>query len=322
MTRKITIIGGGAWGSAIASALAKQGRIVRILTRRRKTADELMNGISPALGLPITPPTMATTDPKAAISDSCAIIMVVPVAATTAMLAAIKPYVGEAIPIAFAAKGFDKETKDIITKAADKICDNPKVILSGPSFADEVALGKPAAIVAASHNKMAAEIIAGFFEGTNIRVYTSNDPTGVAAAGAIKNVIAIACGIAHGLKLGDNAKAAIMTRGIAEAARLVEAMGGKKQSLFGLAGVGDIALTAASSHSRNFAFGNALAENAPPTGKLAEGQYAADIIASKALELNIDMPITNAVNRIIKKQTNIKDEIKAILERPTNQEWR
>ncbi len=321
MTRNITIIGGGAWGSAIASVLAEQKHSVRILVRRSEVAADIMQGQSPALGLPITPPIIATTDPQEATKDAEAIIMVVPVSATTAMLNVIKSYMGEAIPIAFAAKGFDKETKDIITKAADEICKNPKVILSGPSFADEVALGKPAAIVAASDNENAAKTIAGFFDGTNIRVYTSDDPIGVAAAGAIKNVIAIACGIAHGLKLGDNAKAAIMTRGIAEAARLVEAMGGNKQSLFGLAGVGDIALTTASNHSRNFAFGNAIAEGVEPTGSLAEGQYAADIIASKARELNIDMPITEAVNKIIKKQTNITDAIKAILERPTNQEW-
>ncbi len=321
MTRKITIIGGGAWGSAIASVIAKQNHNVKILVRKSAIADELMKGISPALGLPITPPTLATTDPQNALEKTQAIIMVVPASATTAMLKTIKPYINSNIPIAFAAKGFDPKTKNIITHAADEICNNPKIILSGPSFADEVALGKPAAIVAASHNKIAAQTIAGFFEGTNIRIYTSDDPTGIAAAGAIKNVIAIACGIAHGLNLGDNAKAAIMTRGIAEAARLVEAIGGNKQSLFGLAGVGDIALTAASNHSRNFAFGNAIAENKQQTGKLAEGKYAADIIASKALDLNIDMPITNAVNRIIKKQTNINDEIKAILERPTNQEW-
>ena len=322
MTSSIAIIGGGAWGSAIASVTAKNGFDTRILTRRDDLAHALNEGFSPALDdLPITAPQCATTDPALALQGVDAVIIVVPVSATASTLDQIKPHLPQDIPVAFAAKGFEPERDQLIPHFAAGYIDNPIVMFSGPSFADEVAMGKPAALVAASDHADAAAKIASFFHGSTLRVYVSDDPIGVAVGGAVKNVIAIASGIISGLNLGDNARAALMTRGLAEATRLANGMGGKTETLFGLAGLGDMTLTCSGPHSRNFAFGLALGQGNMPSGKLAEGQHSCTVIARRAQREGVEMPITQAVGRVVSGQGDIKAEIAALMERPVDTEW-
>jgi len=320
--RRIAVIGGGAWGSAIASALAKAGHVTKVLTRRDDLAQALMEGRSPALNdLPITPPMLASTDAEAVVSDAEAVMMVVPVRATESSLSELKPYLGADVPIAFAAKGFIPGADDLIPSIARDIIASPLVMFSGPSFADEVAKGLPAALVSASEDSEAAKMIASIFAPTSMRVYSSDDVIGVAVGGAVKNVIAIASGITAGLGLGDNARAALLTRGLAEATRLAVAMGGRSETLFGLAGLGDMALTCSGPHSRNFAFGLALGQGKTPPGQLAEGQYSSAVIARRAAALGVDMPITMAVDRVVSGKAELAAEIKLLLARPAAMEW-
>ena len=322
-SKKIAVIGGGAWGSAIATALVETGQDVGVLTRRADLAESLLAGVSPALdNMKITPPSRAGVDPKAIVSGADAVIMVVPVRATEASLNAMKPFLDSSCPIAFAAKGFVPGVDDLLPHVAQNLIDNPLVMFSGPSFADEVAKGLPAALVAASDDSAAANHIAGLFSNSVMRVYTSDDPIGIAVGGAVKNVIAIASGITAGLGLGDNARAALMTRGLAEATRLAVAMGGQAETLFGLAGLGDMALTCSGPHSRNFAYGLALGQGQAPSGQLAEGQYSSSVIARRAKAENVDMPITMAVDRVVSGKADLAEEIKALLARPAAQEWR
>lgn len=322
MTKSIALIGGGAWGSALASVIARAGHDTRILVRRAELANALQAGISPMLDhMRITPPTISSTDPDSVLRQADAVIMSVPISATMKNLAIIKPYLSSNIPVAFAAKGLELQENALLPVVAAKILSNPLVMLSGPSFADEVASNKPAALVSASHDQEAASLIASFFEGTLIRVYTNSDPIGVAIGGAVKNVIAIASGIVGGLSLGDNARAALLTRGLAETVRFAIAMGGRRETLFGLAGIGDMALTCSGPNSRNFAFGYALATGAPPPGKLAEGQFAVSAIVRRAAILEIEMPITEAVYRVIFKGADPQSEIATLLARPSGHEW-
>ena len=325
--QKIAVIGGGAWGSAIASSLASLGHDVGILTRRDDLAEALMAGQSPSLapalsGITITAPKRAGVEAKDIVAGCDAVMVAVPVSATVSCLEEIKPYIDPDCPVAFAAKGFVPGADDLIPHVAKTIIANPLVMFSGPSFADEVAKGLPAALVAASDNDQAATEIANLFSGGAMRVYTSPDPIGVAVGGAVKNVIAIASGITAGLGLGDNARAALMTRGLAEATRLAVAMGGQAETLFGLAGLGDMALTCSGPHSRNFAFGLALGEGQTPSGKLAEGQYSSAVIARRAAAEGVDMPITQAVDRVVSGKADLAEEIKSLLARPAAQEWR
>ena len=326
-TQKIAVIGGGAWGSAIASSLASLGHDVGILTRRGDLAEALLSGVSPSLApalgsIAITAPKRAGVRAEDIVADCDAVIVAVPVSATEASLNEITPFLDSDCPVAFAAKGFVPRADDLIPHVAKTIIDNPLVMFSGPSFADEIAKGLPAALVAASDNDQAAVQIAELFLGSVMRVYTSPDPVGVAVGGAVKNVIAIASGITAGLGLGDNARAALMTRGLAEATRLAVAMGGQAETLFGLAGLGDMALTCSGPHSRNFAFGLALGEGQAPSGKLAEGQYSSAVIARRAATEGVDMPITQAVDRVVSGKADLAEEIKSLLARPAAQEWR
>ena len=319
----IAVIGGGAWGAAIASTLAKIGHDVGVLTRREDLASSLMQGHAPALGdIAITAPSDASTDPERVVKDADAVIVVVPVCATLETLETIKPFLKPNCPIAFAAKGFVPGADDLIPHVASAILANPLVMFSGPSFADEVAKGLPAALVSASSDQDAAAQIAGLFTESVMRVYSSPDPVGVAVGGAVKNVIAIASGITAGLGLGDNARAALMTRGLAEATRLATALGGRKETLFGLAGLGDMTLTCSGPHSRNFAYGLALGQGQLPSTLLAEGQFSSAVIARRAVKEGIEMPITQAVDRVISGQGNLEEEIKSLLARPASQEWR
>ena len=320
--RRVAVIGGGAWGSALASALAGNGHAVSILKRRPDLAAALARGISPALdGLAITAPALATTDTAEVLEGAEAVVMVVPVSATASSLETLRPHLPAEAPVAFAAKGLEPQDNALICDFAAGAIDNPVVMLSGPSFADEVAMGKPAGLVSAGHDDAAARQIAGLFAGSHIRVYSSDDPSGVAVGGAVKNVIAIASGITAGLKLGDNARAALLTRGLAEATRLAVALGGRQETLFGLAGLGDMTLTCSGPHSRNFAYGLALGEGRVPDGKLAEGRHSCAVIARRAAQAGVEMPITEAVARVVAGEGDIMDEITQLMARPADSEW-
>ena len=319
--RAVAVLGGGAWGSALASCLAARGHDTRVWVRRPEHAEALAAGESPALDAGITAPSLATTDIDAALDGVERVVAALPVAATDATIDLLRGRVDDGLPVAWVAKGLVPSGKALIPVHAGEQLPNPPVVLSGPSFADEVAAGKPAALVAAGRDKDAALAIAGLFRDSTIRVYTSTDPVGVAVGGAVKNVIAIASGIVGGIGLGDNARAALITRGLAETARFALALGGRQETLFGLAGLGDMVLTCSGPHSRNYSLGLALASGEQMPGKLTEGKYSASLVRNRADSLGVDMPITAAVSRVLEEGADIQEEIGRLLQRPVDSEW-
>ena len=319
-TRAVAVLGGGAWGSALASSLAAGGHDVRIWVRGGGLAEALMAGNSPALDTAITAPRLATTDVDEALDGAGRVVAALPVSATDATIDLLDGRVGGEVPVAWAAKGLVPAGDELIPVHAARKLPNPAVMLSGPSFADEVAAGKPAALVAAGDDSTAARDIAELFRGGTVRVYTSADPVGVAVGGAVKNVIAIASGIVGGIGLGDNARAALVTRGLAETIRFAVALGGQRETLSGLAGLGDMVLTCSGPHSRNYALGLALASGGPEPSKLAEGRHSASVIHRRAESLGVDMPITAAVARVLDGGADIQDEIGRLMQRPVEGE--
>ena len=318
--RTVAVLGGGAWGSALASTLAAGGHDVRIWTRGAGQAEALAAGESPALGMAVTAPRLATTDIEEALGGADRVLAALPASATDATIDLLDGRIGGEVPVAWAAKGLVPAGDELIPAHAARRLPNPAVVLSGPSFADEVAVGKPAALVSASDDPVAAQGIAGLFRGGKVRVYTSADPVGVAVGGAVKNVIAIASGIVGGIGLGDNARAALVTRGLAETARFAVALGGEPETLSGLAGLGDMVLTCSGPHSRNYALGLALSSGEPEPPKLAEGRHSASVIRRRAESLGVDMPITAAVARVLDEGADIRDEVDRLMRRPVEGE--
>ena len=194
------------------------------------------------------------------------------------------------------------------------------IVFSGPTFADEVASGRPAAITAATQNQAAADSVQALFEGSPLRVYASKDPVGVAIGGAMKNVIAIAAGCASGLGLGDNARAAIITRGLAEMRRFTTALGGQSETVYGLSGAGDLALSCSGPHSRNMAYGLALGQGRAPDSVLAEGRHTVAALAARARSVGVELPITDAVDKVVNHQHNLQEVVNGLLARRAGHE--
>ena len=321
----IVIIGGGSWGSAIASSLQRAHQPVMVLTRCQQTVDMLKQGQCPKLlDCPPIAPLLATTD-HTCLGTATMIFVAVPVQANAECFDIIKTQQAGSTPaiVALCAKGIVGDNQAgamLLTKLAHSMMPRHEVaVFSGPSFADEVFSGLPAALVAAGRDR-ATKTIQDAFEGSNLRVYRNTDSVGVALAGAMKNVIAIAAGCAVGLGLGDNAKAAILTRGLSEIARLSSVMGAKSDTVYGLAGVGDLALTCAGPPSRTMAFGMALGRGEPPSGQLAEGSRTVAALAHLAAHHKIDAPITNAVDKLVNHGEDLHQIVAGLLARPAHTE--
>ena len=321
----IVVIGGGGWGSAIASSLQRAQQPVTVLARNQQTVDMLAQGYCPRLPdcAPIAPLT-ATTD-HTCLAAATMIFVAVPVQANAESFDLINTQQVGSKPaiVALCAKGIvgdDQAGAMLLTKLAHTMMPRHEVaVFSGPSFADEVFSGLPAALVAAGRDR-ATKTIQDAFEGSNLRIYRNTDSVGVALAGAMKNVIAIAAGCAVGLGLGDNAKAAILTRGLSEIARFSAVMEAKSDTVYGLAGVGDLALTCAGPHSRNMAFGMALGRGETPSGQLAEGSRTVAALAHLAAHHNIDVPITNAVDKLVNHGEDLHQIVAGLLARPAHTE--
>ena len=321
----IVVIGGGGWGSAIASSLQRAQQPVTVLARNQQTVDMLAQGHCPRLPdcAPIAP--LAATTDHTCLAAATMIFVAVPVQANAESFDLINTQQAgsKAAIVALCAKGIvsdDQADAMLLTKLAHTMMPRHEVtVFSGPSFADEVFSGLPAALVAAGRDR-ATKTLQDAFEGSNLRIYRNTDSVGVALAGAMKNVIAIAAGCAVGLGLGDNAKAAILTRGLSEIARFSAVMGAKSDTVYGLAGVGDLALTCAGPHSRNMAFGMALGRGETPSGQLAEGSRTVAALAHLAAHHNIDVPITNAVDKLVNHGEDLHQIVAGLLARPAHTE--
>ena len=322
-TGEIVVIGGGSWGGALADQLLKGKNSVTVLTRSQETADALKQARLVTLPqVRLKQPVSSTIHPEC-LGSAELVLIAVPVSATTQAIQLVRSYASKKAIILFTGKGLlphpQKGGVFLPEWVNESLVEfNPYGLLSGPSFADEVISDKPAAVMIASNSLSLSCVIADYFSMSCLRCYVGDDIIGVAVGGAIKNIIAIAAGIATGLELGDNARAALVTRGLAEISRLAVKIGGKSKTLNGLAGMGDLMLSCSGPHSRNMGYGMALARKQEPEKKLVEGSEAAALLNSRAEYEDIELPIAQAVYRILKNPKTIEKEIRELLSRAVN----
>jgi len=268
-----------------------------------------------------------TSDLPAAIFETDIIVCVVPSQHVRGVFSHIAPLLTSNQIIVSASKGIEEQTFLRMSQVLASITDNPFAVLSGPSFAQEVAGGSPAAIVAAANDIRLAQLIQRDFSSASMRIYTNDDVTGVELGGSLKNVIALAAGVVKGLNLGHNSVAALITRGIAEITRLAVACGGRRQTLAGLSGVGDLILTCTGELSRNRSVGIELGRGralddilAGMGGKVAEGVRSTTAALGLAARYGVEMPITEQVDAILHRNKKPADAIRDLMSRPGRNE--
>lgn len=324
--QKISLLGGGAWGTALALTCARAGRDVTLWEHDPANAESLETKRESRFlpGVRLESKIKVTRDLESA-AGADAILLVVPAQVVRSVVSALAPSLRANTPIIACAKGIEHGThkfmSEIIAECAPKAM---PTILSGPSFASDVARGLPTAVTIAAADDTIAQELAGALNTGTFRPYHSNDVRGVELGGAAKNVLAIAAGIVAGRSLGASAAAALITRGFAELMRFGRAYGAKPETLMGLSGLGDLILTCSTSQSRNFSFGVALGKGETPDagtqGKLAEGAFTAPVLLEMAREKSIDVPISAAVAAVLVKKLSVDDAIAALLTRPLKAE--
>lgn len=331
MTDALAVLGAGSWGTALAIALARRGHDVRLWSRTAAAA-EAMNALRVnARFLPdmVLPPSLtATADLAGALQGAHGVLVAVPSSAFRHMLRQLRPLLAQP-EIAWATKGLEEEHGTLLHQvaAAELGPDVACVALSGPSFSAEVALGLPTALVVASPDAAAAEAWVGRLHGGVLRAYRSDDLVGVQVGGAVKNVLAIAAGIADGLGFGANARAALITRGLAEIRRLGLQLGAHPETFLGLSGVGDLVLTCTDNQSRNRRVGLALAEGKTAAeavaslGQVAEGVVTARAVRQLAQRLGVNMPICGEVYRVLYEQRDVRQAVQDLLAREPSAEF-
>ncbi len=308
--QRATVLGDGSWGTALALLLVRNGVQTRLWSAFPEQTEALRAArenkrFLPGIELP--PELEFQADPFTAVEGSELVVSAIPTQFLRGVAERFEDAIGGQVPIASATKGLEIESLRTPTQIlADVFGERPLCVLSGPSHAEEVALGKPASVVAASHDLDVARLVQLAFNSSSFRVYTHADPLGAELAAACKNVVAIAAGISDGLELGDNAKAALLTRGMVEMARFGKARGAARETFFGLAGVGDLVTTCCSKHSRNRAVGEAigrgkkLAEILADMSMVAEGVWTTKaLFGPEAEHANLDMPIASEVHAVL-----------------------
>jgi glycerol-3-phosphate dehydrogenase (NAD(P)+) len=324
---RIAVLGGGAWGTALAETAVRAGRSVTLWEFDARNAEHLTKLRQSKFlpGFNIDDRIVVTRElGEAAKAD--AILVVVPAQqAVRSVLTAIEAHIAKGTPLVVCAKGIEHGTHKFMTEIiAECAPSGLPAILSGPSFASDVARGLPTAVTLACKNGKVAEALAYALSSATFRPYHSTDVRGVEIGGAAKNVLAIAAGIVAGRGLGASASAAMVTRGFAELVRFGKAFGAKAETLTGLSGLGDLTLTAGGPQSRNFSFGAALGKGEPPDkashGKLAEGAFTASVLVEMAREKKIEMPISSAVAEVIAGRLSVDKAIESLLTRPIREE--
>ncbi|MGE5166109.1 MAG: NAD(P)H-dependent glycerol-3-phosphate dehydrogenase [Sphingobacteriales bacterium] len=324
--QRIAVLGGGAWGTALAITCARAGRDVTLWEFDAKNAEHL-SGKRESLFLPgvkLNERVKVTRD----LSDAAradAILLVVPAQAMRAVVGSVAKLLPGAIPLVACAKGIEHGTHKFMTEIIAECA--PKAvpaILSGPSFAADVARKLPTAVTIAAADAKVAIALAHAINAGAFRPYHSTDVRGVELGGATKNVLAIAAGIVTGRGLGASASAALATRGFAELVRFGKAYGAKTETMMGLSGLGDLILTCSTPQSRNFSCGVALGKGEKPDtaahGKLAEGVFTAPVLLEMAREKNVEMPISAAVAAVLTDKMSIDEAIESLLTRPLKSE--
>ncbi|MBX9929993.1 MAG: NAD(P)-dependent glycerol-3-phosphate dehydrogenase [Methylobacterium sp.] len=320
----VAVIGGGAWGTALANAAGSAGRPVTLWLRDAEAAARLQQTRENARYLPgvkLNERIRATAD-ATALSRAGIVLMVTPAQTLRGVLSDLRPSLSPEASIVLCAKGIERGSDAFMSAVAADILgpDTAVAVLSGPSFAADVARGLPTAVTLAAGDAALAARLAASLSGPALRLYHTDDVRGVEIGGAGKNVLAIASGIVAGRGLGESARAALIARAFAELMRFARSLGGRPETLMGLSGLGDLVLTASSPQSRNFAFGERLGRGASPEqasgGKLAEGAFTAAALVALARRSGVEMPVAEAVAAVVSGQVSIEAVIAALLARP------
>jgi glycerol-3-phosphate dehydrogenase (NAD(P)+) len=327
---QLAIIGAGAWGTALGLVARRAGSAAVIWARDHAIADAIDRHHANPIYLPdvtLDPDIAATTHFDQAISGAEAALVAVPAQYLRDVLMIFGSHLPPTMPLLLCAKGIETGSlKTMSELVAELHPENPLAVLSGPSFAAEVARDLPTAVTIASRDAGVAEIFAAALGNPKFRPYLSEDPLGAEIGGAVKNVLAIACGILDGLKLGDNARAALITRGLAEMTRLGIAKGARAETFAGLSGLGDLVLTCSGAQSRNHSLGvslgcgESLAEALVGRRSVVEGVASAASIAALAARLEVEMPIVAAVDAVLHRGMAIEPMIEGLLARPRRSE--
>lgn len=323
--KRVGVIGAGSWGTALAITLADNGHDVRIFARNKKQVEDLIEDREnrkylPGIRLPenIRP----CADKGEALENADVVLFSTPAQAFSSVLEETMPYITDDMTVINVAKGLEKKTLKRLSEIAaehgitDKYC-----VLSGPSHAEEVGKRLLTAIVAVSTDQETAEEVQNMFSTNYLRVYTGNDVIGAELGGALKNIIALGAGVTDGMGFGDNTKAALMTRGIAEMKRLGIAMGGDPMTFSGLTGIGDLIVTCTSMHSRNRRCGILMGKGASPDeavsqiGMVVEGMYTAEAAYELSKKMGVEMPITAATYKVIRGEVDAKEALKNLMAR-------
>jgi len=320
------VIGAGAWGTALAIAIARNGYEVLLWGRDAEHVSEMQATSSNERYLPglVFPESLrVTTDLQNALSVAAHILISVPSTAFVPMLEKIKPYIAKTVPVSWATKGLTPETGRFLYDTATDILgdSHPLAVISGPSFAAVVAKNLPTAVTVAAKNETFASALASAMHSPTLRVYTTDDVLGVQLGGTVKNVMAIGAGIADGLGYGANTRAALITRGMSEILRLAKELGAQTETLFGLSGIGDLILTCTDDQSRNRQLGLAIGrglsveEAVIEVGKTVEGMHAAREVMQQAKQVGIEMPIVEQVCKILFEGYDPRQAVLELLER-------
>ncbi|MCC5978266.1 MAG: NAD(P)-dependent glycerol-3-phosphate dehydrogenase [Salinarimonas sp.] len=324
---RVGVIGAGAWGTALANAIAGAGHDVVLWGRDPDAASTIESARENARYLPgvTLHERISVTSDLRALSDIAFALLVTPAQTAREVGAAAALVLPAGVPLILCAKGIERETGYFLCDVISETCPGLSIgILSGPSFAADVARGMPTAVTLAFREPGLAERLAALISGPALRIYHGADVRGVEIGGATKNVLAIACGAAIGRGLGESARAALIARGFAEILRFAQAYGGQPETLMGLSGLGDLVLTCGGPQSRNFAFGQRLGEGASPEeasgGKLAEGAHTAAILVSLARARGIEMPIAEAVAALTDGRLTVETAMDSLMTRPLRAE--
>jgi glycerol-3-phosphate dehydrogenase (NAD(P)+) len=329
--KPITIVGAGSWGTALALYLARRDQHVRLWSIDQSEVQAMLNDQANQRYLPgftfptCLEPVIDLTEAVQGVED---VLVVVPSIGFRNTLSLLKPLVGPNVRIICATKGLDAETGQLLSEIVEEILGkNCKfAILSGPSFAREVAAGLPCAVVIASNDNALLAELSQRFNSSIFRIYTSNDVVGVEFGGVAKNVIAIATGISDGMELGANARSALITRGLAEISRLGLALGGKLETFVGLSGLGDLILTCSDNQSRNRRLGLAIGkgrniqEAEKEIGQVVEGKRNAELVLKLAQQHGISMPICETMVLILEGQLSAQEAMQSLLARAATSE--
>lgn len=320
---KVSVIGAGSWGTALATVLKNNGHEVTIWSAIKEEIDmleEKREHVTKLPGVRLAEDIRLTTDLEDAIRERDLLVLAVPSVYTRSTAGNMKPFVKEQQLIVNVAKGIEESTLMILTDIIEEEIPQAQVaVLSGPSHAEEVGKGLPTTCVAGARTKDAAEYVQNIFMNDVFRVYTSPDMLGIEIGGALKNVIALAAGMADGLGYGDNTKAALITRGITEIGRLALEMGAKYETISGLTGIGDLIVTCASVHSRNrkagmlIGQGKTMEEAMKEVQMVVEGVYSAKAAMGLAEKYQVSMPIIEQVNQVLFADKPAKEAVQELM---------